>query len=175
MLLGEHLICMDKISEAQLQAALEQQRSMREPVRIGEALVGQGAITEEDLMQALGEQFGLHVVEQPRDEMLDPELIENVPVEWARSRNLLPIRYDNQLAVLISDPTHVTDQDDVALLLNEEPLPVLASPTTIAQSIERCYYNRKETARAFIEELDEGESIAAVRARGERGPAAVNG
>lgn len=107
----------------------------------------------------LGKKFHMDVLASVPDEFLDPELVSDLPVEWARSNDMLPIHYQGQLAVLTADPAAFSAQKHLSLLLGQDLLPVLASRDIIAGSIERCYFSRKDSAQDFLRDLNE-QSVA---------------
>jgi general secretion pathway protein E len=153
MYLGEILIEWGKASRPQIEAALEKQK--REPVRrrIGEILVEDGVIQEADLLQALARQFGAEVASLVEESMLDPSLVAKLPVEWARANQMLPIRRDGHIAVLTCDPTRMAPLEDLALLLDCEPIPMLAPRREILRSIERCYFQKHDSAEELLRDM----------------------
>jgi len=90
------------VTEAQVQAALEQQRE--NGLRIGETLVEMGAATEEDIGWALARQLGLTFVE-PRLEALDHELTASFPHAMLRRLDAVPlVRDGGRLSIALADP-----------------------------------------------------------------------
>ncbi|HEY8240138.1 MAG TPA: hypothetical protein VIH35_01765, partial [Kiritimatiellia bacterium] len=85
MRLGEILVEAGRITRAQLSQALERQKSEAPARRLGEILVASEQITEEALVEALARQFAMPFVAAAADDMLDPELVAEVPVDWARA------------------------------------------------------------------------------------------
>ena len=71
------------------------------------------------------------------DESLDPTLARGIPVEWARTHGLLPVRLDGELCLLVTDPAEVGKHQDIALLVGNELRPVLAPGEVILKAIER--------------------------------------
>lgn len=106
-------------------------------------------------LQEIGRKFHLEVLAAVPDDLLDPELVTQLPVEWARAHGMLPVRYQGQLAVLTADPAELSAQKHLSLLLGRELLPLLAPRDAIIAGIERCYVSRSETAREFLEDLDQ--------------------
>ncbi len=104
-------------------------------------------------LKATAEKYGLEFVTAVSDEMLCPELVAELPVEWARTNALLPVKINGKLCVLTSNPNQVDTQEYLALLMGEELRPVLALPDVISQSIERCYYRKQDSAKEFIEDM----------------------
>jgi general secretion pathway protein E len=98
--------------------------------------------------------LGMPFLEVIADDMLDPELTRGVPVEWARAHGMLPVRWEGRLWVLTSDPSAVTQQEDLALLVGEELAPAVATPAEIARGIERCYATRRESPERFLQTFD---------------------
>ncbi len=105
-------------------------------------------------LEALGRQYGLEVLEALTEDMLDPGLLANLPVEWARSHLAIPVRFRGKPAVLTARPEDVSSQKRLELLQGRELLPVLASRETILAAIERCYFSRQETPREFLRDME---------------------
>ncbi|MGQ9663007.1 MAG: GspE/PulE family protein [Kiritimatiellia bacterium] len=101
------------------------------------------------------ERFGLPFFADVPDEMLDPALVKNVPVEWARANNLLPVRFGEELAVLTADPSRVSAQEDLAMLIGCELRPLVAPPETIARCIERCYFRGDHSPTRLMSQLEQ--------------------
>ncbi|MDD5482553.1 MAG: GspE/PulE family protein [Kiritimatiellae bacterium] len=101
----------------------------------------------------LAAQFHLELISEVPDEMLDPLLVAELPVEWARTHQMLPVKKGDKFHVLVADPGNINAQKQLQLLLNRELTPLLAARETILNTIERCYFRRKETAGEFIREL----------------------
>ncbi len=116
-------------------------------------------------LEALGSKFHLEVVTSVADDMLDPDLVASLPVEWARGHATIPIRFRGQVALLTAQPADIGGQKHLELLLGRELLPVLASRETIMATIERCYFSRRETPSDFLRDLEQPEisAVAAVR------------
>jgi general secretion pathway protein E len=154
MRLGEILVEAGRITRAQLSQALERQKSEAPARRLGEILVASEQITEEALVEALARQFAMPFVAAAADDMLDPELVAEVPVDWARANHVLPVKLDGAVAALIADPTHIAAIDDLALLLGREVQPVLAPRSVIQSAIEACYFRKKDASRDVIDTLN---------------------
>jgi general secretion pathway protein E len=92
-------------------------------------------------------------IETVSDDMLDPELVADLPVEWARANLLLPIRMDGHVFALCVQAGCVSEQEYLALLLGHDVTPVLASEAVVSQAIERCYYRRDNSPSEFLESM----------------------
>ena len=109
--------------------------------------------TNNTALQQLAGQFHLEIITEMADDMLDPALVAELPVDWARAHLMLPVRRNGELHVLTSDPKDLNSQKQLQLLLGCELTPLLASKETITTAIERCYFSRKDTAQEFIRDL----------------------
>ncbi len=103
----------------------------------------------------LAARFGMDFLADVSESMLDSSLVAKLPVEWARSHSLLPIRIDGRLCVLTADPARISDREYLALLLGEELRPVVAPAEVIATNIERCYYRREDSPEDFLRGIAE--------------------
>jgi len=101
----------------------------------------------------LAAQFHIELVGEISDDMIDPTLVAELPVDWARAHLMLPVRRNGELHVLVSDPRDLNSQKQLQLLLGCELSPLLASKEIIVAAIERCYFSRKDTAQEFIRDL----------------------
>ncbi|MDD2236423.1 MAG: ATPase, T2SS/T4P/T4SS family [Kiritimatiellae bacterium] len=155
MLFGTALIEQGKATEAQIAEALECRRNENTSERLGEVLVRLGVITEQDVVDTLGILFHIETVASIPEEALAPELVRELPVDWARNRHMLPIRWKERPAVLICDPAQTADLNDLSLLLNADLMPVLATRTAIEMAIQQCYYRQTESTRDFIRDLNQ--------------------
>ena len=111
-LLGEILIDEGLISEEQLKAGLEKQKREK-GLKIGEALVALGVVTEEDVAKAIWQQRQIPYVDLD-SYALDPNVIELVPEKVARAYTALPLfKIGNALTVAMADPLNLIAVDDL--------------------------------------------------------------
>jgi len=110
--------------------------------------------SEVDVARERAARFKLPFVTEVSDNMLDSGLVSKLPVDWARTHCLLPVRIDGELCVLTEDPSRITGQEDLALLLGEELRSVVASRETILKSIERCYFRKQDSPQEFLRDLN---------------------
>jgi len=123
--------------------------------RLGDLLVSEGLITQDQLKQALAEQKGkadklgsiLVRLSFINDEQLigflsrqygipsitlsnldiDPETISLVPASIAKKYEIVPVkRIGTTLTLAVADPTNVFALDDIAFMTNRQILPVVA-------------------------------------------------
>jgi general secretion pathway protein E len=123
--------------------------------------------TPEDIaaLRQSAEELGLAFLPEISADLLDPLLVAGIPVEWARTNGLLPIRWKGELCLLTFEPSEVGKHADVALLVGAELRPVVASRASILDGIERCYFSRHDSTEDFLRDMDRGESLRAVEPR----------
>lgn len=133
-----------------------------------EKTAGFSAGAEESELRKYAEQFGTEYISSVSDDMLDPLLVGKLPVEWARAHQLLPVVIGGEMCVLTSDPAQISQQEHLAILIGEELRPVFALSSLIAESIERCYYNKNDSPEEFIQDLGERpQGMGAIEVRGD--------
>ena len=158
--LGEILRDEGLISEEQLQAALEKQKREK-GLRIGEVLVAMGAVTAEDVAQAIWQQRQIPYVDLD-NYALDPKVIELVPERIARAYLALPIfKIGNALTVAMADPFNLIAVDDLRSRTGCEIETVISTEDKIEKCLDH-YYRMDESITQLIAGVaeEEGEKTA---------------
>lgn len=125
-----------------------------------------GGAPEGTGLKDIASRFGLRYVDAVSDDMIDSSLVVRLPVDWARSHCLLPVRIDGALCVLTSDPSRVRNCEDLAILLGEELQPVATPRDEILKAIERCYFSKRDSTEDFLRDLSSnGEDGSHVQVR----------
>ena len=107
--------------------------------RIGQALVRLGHAREEDVLQALSEQTRVPMIDLAKVEV-DTTLLNPATVKTVFQRKVLPIdRRDGTMRVAVSDPLDLEVLDDLRLLLKSRGQPFLARPSEIDRLIRKHY------------------------------------
>ncbi|MGD8382963.1 MAG: ATPase, T2SS/T4P/T4SS family [Syntrophobacterales bacterium] len=154
--LGEILRDEGVISEQQLQAALERQKTEK-GLRIGEVLVAMGAATAEDVAQAIWQQRQIPYVDLD-NYALDPKVIELVPEKLARAYLALPIfKIGNALTVAMADPLNVIAVDDLRSKTGCEIETVISTEEKIVRCLEN-YYRMDESITQLISDASQDDS-----------------
>ncbi|MEJ7601169.1 MAG: type II secretion system ATPase GspE [Kofleriaceae bacterium] len=151
-LLGEILIARCGVAAESIERALAKQRE--EGGLIGETLVRMKLIDEDQLARALAEQSEMpYLRDLPRSEDIPPELIDKLPINFARQRLVLPLGRDSsrRVMVAVADPNAVDVIDAVGVLLGEPVEPVVAAASKIIDHINKTYTRLRGGA-----ELEEG-------------------
>jgi hypothetical protein len=130
---GEILVRAGLISPEQLSNALDQAR--RSDELIGRTLVNLGLIKEVDLVRALALQVGLEFIDLSRTN-IDPDIARLLPPAVAWRYLAVPIaERDDRIVVAIADSANEQVLEDIAVVLDRELRPVVATPSDIIHAI----------------------------------------
>jgi general secretion pathway protein E len=151
-LIGEILIARCSVSPDAIERGLAKQRE--EGGLLGEVLVRLKLINEDQLAMALSLQSEMpYLPDLPRAEDIPVELIEKLPINFARQRLVLPLGRDGSGRVMlaVADPGAIDVIDAVAVLLDEPVESVVASGAKIVDQINKTYSRLRSS-----HELEEG-------------------
>jgi len=114
--------------------------------KLGAILARRGFITEEQLIGFLSRQYGIPSITLNNIEV-DAETLRLVPAPIARKYEVLPIkRIGGTLTLAMADPTNVFALDDVAFMTSLQILPVVAPQAAIRAAIEKAYDAGQQSA-----------------------------
>ena len=140
-LLGEILVRDLGVKPEAIERALAKQRE--DGGLLGQILLVLRLVDEDQLAAALGLQAEMPALRDlPRSEDIAADLIEHLPINFAKQHRVLPLSRDaetGRVLVAISDPTALDVLDDVAVMLGAPVDPVVASPTKIVEHINKVY------------------------------------
>jgi general secretion pathway protein E/type IV pilus assembly protein PilB len=160
--LGEQLVETGVISADQLSVALKEKQ--KTGLMLGEQLVKLGFISSNFLQSFLSEASGVEQFD-PMKTMVDPDAVGRVPKDVATRLQVLPVNYDDKIAVIaMSDPHDVVVQDKLKQYFPRGTLikPLLCSPKALADAIDNAY-GYATTVDAILQELETGQvDLAAV-------------
>lgn len=123
-------------------------------------LVDDAGIRDDDILKAVARHYRCDAIKALPDDALESDLIRPVPVDYARQNRVLPIRYQGGLALLTANPADGKTLQDVGLLLDDDPVPVIASPSVIEDAIDAAYFQQVHDTRSSYDGDDE--SVAAI-------------
>lgn len=158
--LGEILLQRAAVEPSQLQQALDFQREQGARrgrsgwERLGEVLLRLRYLQEERLLDALAEQWGIPHVQTLALTEVDADLVERIPIGFAKRYGLLPIGRENgTVRIATSDPLNLQALQDLALLF-EAPLALTLAPAkTILSGINHMYERSADSAEQAISDL----------------------
>src|SRR5438445_1684801 len=123
--------------------------------KLGSVLVRLKLVNEEQLTGFLSRQYGIPSITLSQLD-IDPGILRLVPPQIARKYEVLPVkRAANTLTLAMADPTNVFALDDVSFMTNLQVLPVVASQAAIRRAIERNYENQGAAITDVLTELAE--------------------
>ena len=107
--------------------------------RLGSVLVSLGFLTDEEVTNFLSRQYGVPAINLQFFE-IDPNVVKLIPQETARKHQILPLsRVGASLTIAMVDPTNVFAMDDIKFMTGFNIEPVVASESAIMDRIERSY------------------------------------
>jgi type IV pilus assembly protein PilB len=160
---GQVLVDLGYLEEADLWTLLEEARNSDVP--LGRLVLERGLVTEDQLLQAKGEQHGLPVVNLEESKPT-PEAIKLVPENMAQVYKILPLSYEGDtLTVVMSDPDNLPALDDLRNFLGiKQVKAVLSSARQIEETAKTAYAGKQESIIDLIAAL-EADPNSGVRGR----------
>ena len=134
IMLGELLINQGLAKPAQIQQALQQQRS--KPQKLGAILIEAGVISEAELLDALSVQLDAPRI-MPSMELLDSSLVEHFPIDFYKQHLCLPM-YQNghELTVVMVDPQNQQLIGEFEKVFRCKVRPALATSADILETLK---------------------------------------
>ncbi len=137
--IGELLIQDGLLTPAQLEEALAYQKSAGAGRKIGDILIEQGYISENDFITALHKKLGLPVVDLSHFRV-NLGAVALLPQTLAQKYTALPLDADETtITVAMQNPTDYYAIDDLELVTHRSVKPVIAQKESILLGIERAY------------------------------------
>ncbi len=154
--IGTVLIDRGLVSPQQLQDALREQARTGE--RLDHLLVRQGLVTATQVLEAIGHQFAMPIVDLDHVEV-KPEVLRALPARFVFRQRCVPLEdRDGTLRIATSDPFELTAFDELKLLTGRSIDLVLADEQDIRKFIRQHYGVAGDT----LDELSDAEDPGAV-------------
>ncbi|MCW5961124.1 MAG: Flp pilus assembly complex ATPase component TadA [Pyrinomonadaceae bacterium] len=158
--LGEILVRESLINSQQLREALEYQRS--NGGRLGSNLVKLGLISDDVITAVLSRQYGVPSINLDLFQ-IEPETIKLISHDVALKYSVLPVsKVGATLTLAMADPTNVFAMDDIKFMTGLNVEPVIASETSLNDSISKYY--RSATAIDLLD-MDEESAYERISAK----------
>src|SRR6201981_3789395 len=107
--------------------------------KLGSCLTKMGFITDDDITGVLSRQYGVPSINLKYYE-IDPNVIKLIPQDTALRYQVVPLsRVGSVLTIAMTDPTNVFAMDDIKFSTGFNVEPVVASESAIAEAISRFY------------------------------------
>ena len=158
--LGEILRAKFHLPELKLEEALAYQQE--KGGRLGDVLLHLRALREEQVLEALAQQFDMTWVPHLDTTHVDHEVIKRVPIAFCRRYRVLPLRDENgAILTAATDPLETVALDDLRLLLGKPIAPVLTSTVALLARLNRAYDDIANPAGAeeVMEDIAANESL----------------
>ncbi len=167
--IGEILVDRGDLTVGQLAYVVEKIGSS--PLRFGELCVQGELVSEDNLYQAIAEQFGLEFVDLSAFK-LNEHVLALFPADIIYRYTFVPLELvGDSIAIAISDPTDVVKLDDLELLLDKPLILKIAAPSIIQQLLKKGDGTSrvlKEVSEDFmlqlVTETEKGEEVLSVEA-----------
>lgn len=135
---GQVLVDLGYIDEEQLELLREEQ-TQRSGELLGQIAMSLNMISEDQLAQALAEQFGLQVV-AVSDLTIPQEVLAHLTEPMANLYRVIPLSFRNDvLTIATSEPQNISTMDELRNFLGYQIRPVVATPKEISVALERYY------------------------------------
>jgi type IV pilus assembly protein PilB len=107
--------------------------------KLGSCLTKMGFITDDDITGVLSRQYGVPSINLKFYE-IDPTVIKLIPQDTASRYQVIPLsRVGSVLTIAMTDPTNVFAMDDIKFMTGFNVEPVVASESAIGEAITRFY------------------------------------
>ena len=167
--IGQILVDLGLVDDNQLATMLEEQSS-----RSGELLGGVGVslnfYTDEQLGEALAEQWGTTFVTL-YDRAIPSEVIRLVSEPMAQLYRVVPLELSgNRLTIASADPQKIQIADELRTLLGYDIHVCVATEAEITKTIEKLFMSENESVESLVSDLEgDTELAAAAAAAGKEG------
>ena len=156
--IGEILVRRGALEPDRLEDALE--TAADRAIDLTDFLVATHAVEEDKVVRALADEVGMEFLEKIAADLIPEELIDAVPINFARQNRVLPLtQSDDSVRVAVANPLDPFPVDDLRILLAKRIIPVAASEETIDDAINRVYERKDETGLAEAKEGGEDNDL----------------
>jgi general secretion pathway protein E len=137
--LGDLLLKYTTLTAEQLEECVKIQDE--EGGRLGDILLRKKYVLPHEIMRALCHQIDLPYVEDLKANEIDPKLVDKIPINYARTREVLPIEQTaTHLTVAVSDPFNLESLEDLRILFNcTNVRTVVTTSNRLQDAINRVY------------------------------------
>jgi general secretion pathway protein E len=137
--LGDLLLKYTSLTKGQLAECVQIQEE--EGGRLGDILLRKKYVMNHEIMRALCAQIDLPYLEDIKPNDIDPRLVDKLPINYARTREILPIDLkDGILTVVVSDPFNLESLEDLRILFDCPNIrTVVATSARLQDAVNRVY------------------------------------
>lgn len=134
-------------------AKVVQEQASTPGQRLGLTVVKMGFVPETDVVRMLARQYRMPAVDLSRFEV-DTRLLKLIPAELASKHTVLPLKRDGrQLTVAIADPTSMGVIEDLKFITRYDIIPVLAGEYSMRAAIEKHYEANEIQMQTLLQDI----------------------
>jgi general secretion pathway protein E len=153
--IGDLLLKYTSLTQEQLDECVALQEA--EGGRLGDILLRKKYVLPHEVMRALCHQIDLPFVEDLKANEIDTRLVDKLPINYARSREILPIeKTDTHLTVAVSDPFNLESLEDIRVLFGSKQIKtVVTTSARLQDAVNRVYERNTSNMIQDIKREDE--------------------
>jgi type IV pilus assembly protein PilB len=126
-------------------------------MRLGYVLVKMGFVREIEITKMLARQFRVPAVDLSRFQV-DEKIVKLVPPDVALKHTILPLKREGRsLTVAMAEPGNVQVMDDLKFITRCDVVPVIAGEFTLRTAIEKYYEKGDAQLASLLEDMEEGD------------------
>lgn len=150
--LGDVLLRTTRLEPEQLERARQRQSLNGE--RLADILIEEGLLNPDEVLGALADQFGLEIRSELPPDDIDSELLEQIPITFAKQYRVLPLGLeDGILRLVAANPLETAPLDDLRLLFDAREVTLeLAAEPKILSAINLVYDRGPASSAQLAEE-----------------------
>lgn len=117
-------------------------------LKLGDTLIKLGHLTEKSLLQALHKQLGYEIVQDTQLMDLDVRVVAMIPEPFANENRVIALRDEGDgVVVAMADPENLTVLDTLKKLLGRNLKPMLIGDSVLHDTIEKYYKSIRTTSQ----------------------------
>src|SRR5437764_1288210 len=160
----------DKLGEILLREGLITQDQLKKALleqkntgmRLGYTLVKLGFVEETEISKMLARQYRMPAVDLSRFEV-DAKIIKLLPPDVAIKHTVLPLKREGRtLTVAIADPNNVTAIEDIKFITRCDVFPVIAGEYTLRNAIEKYYQQSDAQLQTLLKDIEAADDLEVV-------------
>ena len=159
---GQILVDLGFIDDEQLDLLREEQ-VQRSSDLLGQIAISMNMITEDQVAQALAEQFGLQVV-AVSDLTIPPEVLQHLTEPMANLYRVIPLSFRNDvLTIATAEPQKIEVLDELRNFLGYQIRTVVTTPKEIEVALDRYYAtDQGESVESIIKDMENDKEIQSI-------------
>jgi type IV pilus assembly protein PilB len=131
-------------------------------MRLGYTLVKLGLIEETEVTKMLARQYRMPAVDLSRFEV-DPKILKLLPPDIAIKHTVLPLKREGRtLTIAIADPNNVAAIEDIKFITRCDVFPVIAGEYTLRNAIDRHYQQSDAQLQSLLRSVEAAEDLEVV-------------